>query len=80
MVSENDANLAREQHSEALTKMGAHAIAVDEIDHKGKKTFGVIAFAEKMPKEAPEYLVAKKGDKSVNVPLKVQIAQKFRPE
>ncbi|HYV94026.1 MAG TPA: hypothetical protein VE978_19775 [Chitinophagales bacterium] len=80
MVSEKDANLAREQHSEKLQKQGAHAIAVDEINHKGEKTFGVIAFAEKQLQNMPEYLTIKKGKKTLNVPLKVQIAEKFKAE
>lgn len=80
MSSEKEANLAREQHSEFLRKLGAHAIAVDEIKRDGEKTFGVIAFFEEKPGEAPKTLEVKSGKKTMEVPLAVRVAEKFRPE
>ncbi|MBC7929464.1 MAG: hypothetical protein H7Z38_02755 [Rubrivivax sp.] len=80
MSSEKEANLAREQHSEFLRKLGAHAIAVDEIKRNGEKTFGVIAFCEKKPGEVPKTLEVKSGKKTLEVPLAIRVAEKFKPE
>lgn len=80
MISEKDANLAREQHSEQLQELGVHAIAVDEIKHKGEKTFAVIAFVEKASDSIPKFITAQKGEETLDVPLKVKIATKFKPE
>lgn len=80
MATEREANLAREQHSDFLRKMGAHAIAVDEVKRKGSEAFAVIAFFEKKPEDTPETLEVKKGKGKVQVPLVVRIEEKFKPE
>ncbi|HEV7242762.1 MAG TPA: hypothetical protein VGQ36_26270 [Thermoanaerobaculia bacterium] len=80
MATEREANLAREQHSADLRKMGAHAIAVDEVKRKGAVTFAVIASFEKKPAEAPRTLEVKSGKRTVQVPLVVRVQEKFRLE
>lgn len=80
MVSEEDANTAREQYADDLTDLGAHAIGVDEINIKGKKTFAVIMYTEELNKKIPEFLVINKGNEQLNVPLKIQLSETFKPE
>lgn len=78
MATEAQANIARKKHSDYLDKLGAHAIAVNEITHKGKKTFAVVAYAEKQPDNVPDHLEVKVGIKTFKVPLVVNIAEKFK--
>ena len=80
MATEREANLAREQHSDALRKMGAHAISVDIVKQKGEETFAVIAFVEKKPDDAPKTLEVKRGNRTVKVPLAVRVAERYQPE
>jgi len=81
MSSEKEANLAREQHSDFLRGLGAHAIAVDEIKRAGEKTFAVIAYFEEQPSESvPKSLETRSGKKTVEVPLAVKVVEKFKPE
>ncbi|MFL5614822.1 MAG: hypothetical protein ACJ796_14260 [Gemmatimonadaceae bacterium] len=80
MASEKEAHLAREEHSEYLRSLGAHAIAVDQVDDKGRDGFGVIAMFEKKPSAVPKSLDVTVGKKRVSVPLKIQKAERFRAE
>lgn len=81
MASEKEANLAREQHSDLLRKLGAHSIGVDEIKRKGEKGFAVIAFFEHQPsKKVPETLEVKGGAQTLAVPLVVEIMKMPSPE
>lgn len=80
MASQKEANLAREQYSDSLRDMGAHAIAVDEVKHDNSSTFAVIASFEAHPGETPDTLDVKSGRKRVKVPLVVRVAEKFKPE
>lgn len=81
MASEQEANLAREQYSEFLRDLGAHAITVDEIKRKGEKTFGVIALVEEKPdKPVPDNLEVTKGKKTLKVPLAVRVKERYKPE
>ena len=80
MTSENDANLAREQHADLLRQLGAHAIAVDEVKRKGDKDYAVIAFFEQKPSGVPRKLEVKRGKKKLEVPLVARVQEKFKPE
>jgi hypothetical protein len=80
MATEREANLAREEHSDFLRKLGAHAIAVDEVKRKGAGTFAVIASFEKKPKEAPKTLEVRKGNRTLKVPLVVRVEEKYKLE
>ncbi len=80
MATEKQANLAREKHSGYLDKMGAHAISVNEIIQKGKKTFAVVAYAEKQPENVPDHLEIVVGNKTLKVPMRVKVAEKFKLE
>ena len=80
MATEEEANLARSQHSDFLRDLGAHGIAVDEVKRKGEKSFAVIAFFEEPPKSVPDTLEVKFGKKTVTVPLVPRVMEKFRPE
>ena len=80
MVSEKEANLAREQYSDFLRGLGAHAIAVDEVAHKGEKTFAVVAFFTKKPADVPGTLEVKSGKTTLAVPLVARVTEKFKPE
>jgi hypothetical protein len=51
MATLEEAHEAREQHSDYLQQVGAHAIGVDEIDREGSQSFGVIAYFESEPSE-----------------------------
>ena len=78
MATEKEANLAREKFSDQLRKLGAHAMAVDQVSHKGKKTFAVIAFVEGELKENSLTLDIDVGDKKVTVPLVVKKSERFK--
>jgi hypothetical protein len=80
MATEKEAELAREQHAEKLRKLGAHAIAVDEIKRRGGSTFVVVATFATKPGSVPKTLSVASGRKTVEVPLVVQRGPKFRPE
>ena len=80
MATEKEANMAREKHLGYLDKMGAHAITVNEITQSGKKTFAVVAYAEKQPDNVPDHLEIAVGNKTLNVPLVVTVASKFKLE
>jgi len=80
MATEREANLAREQYSDFLRELGAHAIAVDEVKQKGEETFAVIASFEKKPEKAPKTLEVRRGRRTVNVPLVVRAAEKYQLE
>ena len=79
MPSERDANMARDQHGEFLRRLGAHAIAVDEVAPDGK-TFGVVAFFQKKPDGVPSVLPVKRGKRTLQVPLVARVQEKFKPE
>ena len=81
MANEKEANLAREQQSDFLRELGAHAISVDEVKRMGEKTFAVIAFFEETPPEpVPKTLEVKVGKKTLEVPLVARIMERFKPE
>jgi hypothetical protein len=79
-ITEKQANEARIQHSEFLRKGGVHAISVDEIEHKGSKTYAVIAMTEKKSTDLPKDLEIKSGKVIVKVPLIVKTTPKFKLE
>lgn len=80
MTTERQANLAREQHAGFLRRLGAHAIAVDEVKRKGDTGFAVIAFFAEKPQDVPRTLEVKSGKKSLEVPLVARVQEKFKPE
>jgi hypothetical protein len=80
MISEKEANLAREQYSNFLRDLGAHAIAVDEVKRQGQKTFAVVAFFTQQPDDVPATLEVKKGKTTLEVPLVARVIEKFKPE
>jgi hypothetical protein len=80
MASEEQANLAREQHGDSLREMGAHGITIDEIKRKGEKSFAVVALFENQPKDVPDALEIKHGKATISVPLVARVTEKFRPE
>ena len=81
MASEKEANAAREEHSDYLRQLGAHAIAVDEVRRGGEKTFAVIAYCEEEPSgPVPKRLEVKRGRRTAEVPLVVKKMERFKPE
>ena len=80
MASEKEADLAREQHSDFLLRLGAHGITIDEVKRKGEKSFAVVALFEKKPEEVPDTLTVHKGRRTLEVPLVARVTEKFRPE
>lgn len=80
MASEKEADQAREQHSDYLRDLGAHGITIDEIKHKGEKSFAVVAMFEKKPANMPAELELKSGNKTRKVPLVARVAPPFKPE
>jgi hypothetical protein len=75
MATEAEAHRAREQHSDYLRDLGAHAIAVDKIKRGGEDTFGVIAYYEKKPSDSvPDSLEIEHNGKKKKVPLTMRIA------
>ena len=70
MATEKQAHRARQEHSSSLRELGAHAIAVDQLEHQGKRTFAVIAFIEHKPSNPlPNALMIKSGKKTIEVPM-----------
>ncbi len=80
MANENEANQAREQHSEFLRDLGAHGITIDEVKRKGEKSFAVVALFEQKPEDFPDTLTVRSGEKTLQVPLIVRLIEKFKPE
>jgi len=80
MATEEQANKARDKHSDLLRNLGAHSIGVDEINHKGKKTFAVVAYMEQKPDNFPSELEIANGKDNFNVPLIAKISETFKPE
>jgi hypothetical protein len=79
MANEKEADLAREQHSDFLQKLGAHGITIDAVKKKGEE-FAVIAFFERKPDELPTTLEIKRGNVTRKVPLIARVMEKFKPE
>lgn len=81
LASEKEANLARQQHSDFLRRLGAHSIGVDKLKGKGETGFTVIAFFERKPaKTVPRTLETKNGQRTIAVPLAMEIMKKPSPE
>ena len=87
MASLNEAERARQQQSEYLRKLGAHAIAVEPVktrprkrDHSGGG-FVVVAYFDRKPADPlPESLEVRSGKKRMKVPLTLRLAPKFQLE
>jgi hypothetical protein len=75
-----EANLAREEHSERLRAMGAHAVMVDQVPGSAGTGYAVYASFERPPARPPKTLEVKVAGKPVQVPLIAQKAERFRPE
>jgi hypothetical protein len=80
MATEKQANLAREEHSDLLAGLGAHAISVDENEDQGKKGYVVTAFVKEKTHKIPESLEIKSGKKTISVPVVVKVAENFKLE
>lgn len=80
MATLQEANKAREVHSDYLQKLGAHAILVDKIRDKGKETFGVIALCENSPNQVPDSLEIETAGKKKRVPLRTKVIPPARLE
>jgi hypothetical protein len=80
MASEKEANLAREQFSDYLRKLGAHGLTVDEVKRKGETSFALIAYFDQPPECLPKQLEVKKGGQTLEVPLIAKVMEKFQPE
>ena len=81
MATLREAELARKKFAEHLRGLGAHAVAVDQVKHRGKKTFAVIPFFEKKPRQTvPEVLEVRSAGKKVRVPAVVRIQERFKLE
>jgi hypothetical protein len=71
------AEAAREQFSDELAKLGAHAIGVEKAD----AGWAVVAYVEPAKAfDAPVMLAAKHGGREVKVPLVVQREGMFKAE
>lgn len=80
MVNEKEADLAREQHSDFLSELGAHGITIDEVKRKGEKSFAVVALFEEKPENFPETLTVQSGKKTLEVPVIARVIEKFKAE
>jgi hypothetical protein len=80
MANEKEADLAREQHSDFLSELGAHGITIDEVKRKGEKSFAVVALFEEKPEEFPETLTVQSGKKTLEVPVIARVMEKFKAE
>ena len=81
MASEKEANLAREQYSDFLKRLGAHSIGVDRLKGKDETGFAVIAFfARKPAKTFPQTLEIESGQKTIAVPLMAETMKRPTPE
>lgn len=81
MASEREANRARDEHSDFLRRLGAHSVAVYEIEARGHKGFAVIAFFARKPEgPLPESLEITSGKRKLAVPLVAQVMKPPAPE
>lgn len=73
------AEAARAQFSDALAKLGAHAIGVE--DSGSERGWEVIAYVAPLQHiAAPPTLATVVGRKTVEVPLRIQREAAFKPE
>lgn len=80
MATLKNAERARDLHSERLRSMGAHAIAVEPVRRRHKRTFAVIAYFERKPASVPKVIAIRAGTKVVDVELVAKTSPPFRPE
>ena len=74
MATEADAHAAREQYSQSLIDLGAHAIAVDTITRDGRDGFGVIVHFEREPlNPVPAALEIEREGTRESVPVEFRI-------
>jgi hypothetical protein len=74
MATEKEANKARDEHSDFLRGLGAHAILVDKVKRGKEDTFGVIAFCEQPPSgPVPKELEIESGGEKKKVPFAVRV-------
>lgn len=77
MATLEEAHEAREQHSDYLQQVGAHAIGVDTIDREGAQTFAVIAYFESEPNSSiPDTLEIDHEGTRKRVPLTTVITSR----
>lgn len=83
MADERTANRAREAHSEALRRLGAHGVAVEEVKRgRGRSAdYVVVAYFdhEPTPPPPPTLEVSARG-RVQKVPLVIRVRERFRPE
>lgn len=80
MANLEEANRAREKYSSVLRSLGAHAIAVEELDGAGKRTFVVVAYFEALPNALPSGLELTEGQGKMHVQLVAREAPRFKFE
>jgi hypothetical protein len=81
MASEQQANKARELHSDLLVKRGAHAIGVAEGKPYGKRGFVVVAHvAPDTGKKMPDKLKGEINGKPFEVDVVTKASEPFAPE
>ncbi|MEP6960865.1 MAG: hypothetical protein ABI995_02245 [Acidobacteriota bacterium] len=81
-ATEQQANLARDEHQDTLISGGAHAISVEQSAGKGNVNFSVVAWVDPKKRKAslPSSLEIEQNGKTVRVPLIVREAKPFAPE
>jgi hypothetical protein len=87
MASLNEAERAREQQSEYLRELGAHAIGIEPLKSRSRKKeragqrFVVVAYFDQKPAhQLPESLEVQSGKKKLKVPLMLRLAPRFQLE
>jgi hypothetical protein len=81
VATEEQANKARDMHSDLLVERGAHAIGVESGRSHGKSGFVVVAHvAPDETHDIPSTLTARIAGKTVEVPVVTKQSGRFRPE
>ena len=69
MASEREALCALEAHSEHLRALGARTMTVGKIGRESRKTYGIVALFDDVPRAVPKTLDVKVSKKVVAVPI-----------
>jgi len=81
VANEEQANKARDAHSDLLANRGAHAIGVESGRAYGKQGFVVVAHVgDKTKSDIPDSLTVKHKGDTLKVPVVVKSSERFRPE
>lgn len=81
MATEEEANHARELHSDLLAKRGAHAVGVAEGRDYGKPGFVLVAYVDpRGDHDIPKSIETKRAGKSFQIDVVTKPSEPFQQE